>query len=569
MDELTDRVARELTDGRPDAALTVALSAWVADRQPVVAEVVRGVGAAALAGFAAPNERTRDKFQAAWVTVAASDASAVATGWLALHLDHLVPVVDDRFGMLRPNWMAEKHAALFERIATLRRRCPDPRIADAAIGLLRDGKLGFWDPASVAQMYRPVVDLLLAAGDPAAAATLREIAAAPRSKRAMVRQWLQEGLPPVADQLEAAAPAPLPDEVAEGWRALIGSRPRGPSAPTDVGALYREVLARPADDAARHVLADALLEIDDPRGQLLSLQLGGADEHDPRVRKLVRAHQRDWIGPDLDDTLGQVVFRRGFLEEASLRTNGSASAEVWEAAVRDERLATLRVLRQGQGNRQHYLRFLMSEQVRDLRQVELPTKAFVDALAAGPARPIEQLKLGVAPKRPVLAKIAASASLGAVTRLVLPDGVDLEALAADLEAVGLGSRLTGLVIDVSRRRPGDGAVLPRLRGLGARLSALREVEILDGSSVATAIRGEGGWALTIRSTNPYGGWLRVPDQGQSAPAWTADRLPVVTVAGEPATFVHDDVLATLRIDGQVPLGAEVVVACGLVAPADD
>lgn len=37
--------------------------------------------------------------------------------------------------------------------------------------------------------------------------------------------------------------------------------------------LFREVYARPEDDAVRAVLADALLAADDPRGELIALQL--------------------------------------------------------------------------------------------------------------------------------------------------------------------------------------------------------------------------------------------------------------------------------------------------------
>jgi uncharacterized protein (TIGR02996 family) len=518
MDELVG-VEQRVADGQPDGALIVALAAWRERPDPAIGAAVRALSASALGRYAAPRARTKDDFQLAWLEVAASDASLAATGWLAAHLDHLVPVADDRFGLLRPNWMQEKYAALFARVAALRRRCPDPRIADAALALLSAGKHGFWDLASVAQVYQPVLDLLLAAEDPALAGAVREIATGSRSKRATVREWLGQALPPAADVLAARAAHPLPDDVAARWRAVAEPRRRDGSHPRDAAALMREVLGRPADDAVRHVLADALLEVEDPRGELLSLQLGGAGDGDTRARKLVKAHQREWLGADLDDTLTQVVFRRGFLEEASLRTNASASLEVWEAAARDERLATLRVLRQGRGNREHYLRFVVSEQARDLRRVEIPTHGFIDALADAPPRAIEALVFGKVPQRPQIAKLAAASSLAAVRSLSLPAPLDLNALCDELGRAGLDGRIDTLLElrFEGAKAKADGAVLPRLGWLGERLPGLREVRLVAAAGGIALLREADGWTMSrtapeeSRST-AFAGGLVVPDQ---------------------------------------------------------
>ena len=41
----------------------------------------------------------------------------------------------------------------------------------------------------------------------------------------------------------------------------------------ELESLFAAVYARPADDGARQVLADALQELGDPRGEFISLQL--------------------------------------------------------------------------------------------------------------------------------------------------------------------------------------------------------------------------------------------------------------------------------------------------------
>jgi uncharacterized protein (TIGR02996 family) len=76
-----------------------------------------------------------------------------------------------------------------------------------------------------------------------------------------------------------------------------------------LAALYEAVYAAPDDDAPRHVLADALLERGDPRGELIALQL--AATRDPRrERELLEHHAASWAGGVA--AAGAVVFERGF-----------------------------------------------------------------------------------------------------------------------------------------------------------------------------------------------------------------------------------------------------------------
>ena len=66
----------------------------------------------------------------------------------------------------------------------------------------------------------------------------------------------------------------------------------------DVDQLFAECLAKPDDDAPRAVLADALLEREDPRGELIALQLRPelGEAETKRVAALLRKHEKQWLG---------------------------------------------------------------------------------------------------------------------------------------------------------------------------------------------------------------------------------------------------------------------------------
>ena len=92
-----------------------------------------------------------------------------------------------------------------------------------------------------------------------------------------------------------------------------------------LAALVAEVHAHPDDDAPRAVLGDALLELGDPRGELIQLQLARPAGVDPgaRERELLARHGRRWLGP-LADVLSfghrhsRTHFVRGFVGEVDL-----------------------------------------------------------------------------------------------------------------------------------------------------------------------------------------------------------------------------------------------------------
>ncbi len=112
--------------------------------------------------------------------------------------------------------------------------------------------------------------------------------------------------------------------------------------PASTDALFATVYAAPNADGPRAVLADHLLELGDPRGELIALQLAKlrtplSHASARREKQLLDDHELSWLGP-----LGAVilptttVWERGFLVAAQARLHGDT--------VGDPRWATVRKL---------------------------------------------------------------------------------------------------------------------------------------------------------------------------------------------------------------------------------
>jgi uncharacterized protein (TIGR02996 family) len=145
---------------------------------------------------------------------------------------------------------------------------------------------------------------------------------------------------------EAKVPPPIEDrdsgldadQIAE-LRRLLAPGSRGP-----VDALYAAVYANPADDAPRQVLADALQEQGDPRGEFIALQLAAANgkpttAQRKRIKELFAQHGAQWLGalaPAFNKT--GTEFERGFLARIAL--NGEHRAEL-AAAIGNPVLSTV------------------------------------------------------------------------------------------------------------------------------------------------------------------------------------------------------------------------------------
>ncbi|MEZ4238839.1 MAG: hypothetical protein R3F59_22335 [Myxococcota bacterium] len=467
----------------------MALAAWRAHRHPAIAQAVRRLGGGAGA-LPAPRVRDNDAFQRAWLAVAADDPSEVATGWLAATLDRVTP---------NPGWEATDGGV--DRVARLRARCPDPRIADAALAVLSEGRRTRYDDASMARMYDPFRELLVEAATwPRPRPSTRWRASRPRG---LVRRWMTVYLPATAASCASARWGGSADPLGRGAAAARrGDRRGGPAGRRLRRARRRRAAPRPGRrPAERRTRAGSCC-----RPARRSRRGGSAA---PAVVSLVRAHRRTWPRRrprrHLDERGLPARLPRRRLAQAH---NSQASPKVWEAAAADPRLATFRTLVQGVGNKTHYLRFLLSEQARDLRRIDLPTRAILDAVIDGLPRPFEALAFAKQPLKGVLERVVEAAAFAGVDTLSVPDGLDLARLVKDLRACGLGERLVALEVRVpGGGHPGDGAIVPRLAWLGAALPSLQSLTIDALKDTVTFAREGDAWTLTC------GVGAAVPDQG--------------------------------------------------------
>ena len=145
----------------------------------------------------------------------------------------------------------------------------------------------------------------------------------------------------------------------------LGDATAKPPAGKQADELLAQVLANPSDDGARAVLADALVELGDPRGELLALQLAPpTPESTRRASAIIKAHRDALLGP-LADIVMDGVFERGFLTRARLKhASGPRVANAIAATVGDPLWATVEHL-EGPGDEQVALHPVM----RSLRSI--------------------------------------------------------------------------------------------------------------------------------------------------------------------------------------------------------
>lgn len=145
-------------------------------------------------------------------------------------------------------------------------------------------------------------------------------------------------------------------------------------------ALFAEVYARPEDDAPRLVLADHLLELGDPRGEFLALQLAKGKPTPSARRKekaLLEKHRVAWLGP-LAEVVNPYhhVFRRGFLAEVMVDFGGRTPppADEW-ATVERLRLRGVRLVA---------VPALLGSPFRALREIEALDAGTLEAMVTQP-----------------------------------------------------------------------------------------------------------------------------------------------------------------------------------------
>lgn len=295
----TDTLARaldELRAGHADAALELLVEAWGNAPHPRLAELIHQLSQEARTPALANLRGKTAAARAAW------DERAAAAR--AVDLPALLEGLCD---------VTSGDAA--ERLATVARWLPDPRVEAALVDVLRAVP---YRATSTRPFWRKLFPLLHEIRDPAQLARIEAIDFA--GVAVTMADWLRgkhaklvAALGPAVAN-DRAAPA-IFDELAA---AIGGQRAAGIADRADIEHLFRSVYDAPADDAPRIVLADALIERNDPRGELISVQLRLAQDPTDRAlrareRELLDAHARGWLGELAPIVMAEVRFERGFL----------------------------------------------------------------------------------------------------------------------------------------------------------------------------------------------------------------------------------------------------------------
>lgn len=158
--------------------------------------------------------------------------------------------------------------------------------------------------------------------------------------------------------------------------------------------LWLAIREAPADDGPRQVLADALLERDDPRGKLLALQLQSHRRQAPlELARLVRKHWPEWLGEDTGMLLlrRRCVFERGMLATIVVGP-GSVPAWRYDAALGHRELVAVRTVRPNKTRPEDYARLVAS--LPNVQTVALDSVAQAKAIAEyGPFEDVTTLEL--------------------------------------------------------------------------------------------------------------------------------------------------------------------------------
>jgi uncharacterized protein (TIGR02996 family) len=270
------------------------------------------------------------------------EEAALLAAWRRTHATEiadvlqLVPLDLDLAGLAR-----QKPEAASPRI----RKLPDdPRVTVFLVECLRAAK---WPGSSSRTLWKNAFAKLVELRDPRALAPLRAaVATPPRFLGAGFTKDVVAAIAAAADALERVlAPAAVPDDVAAlvaAHRAQVPKRgwlaPPGGADP-EVEALLARVYAAPDDRDLRSVVGDALLERDDPWGELIALQMRGTNS--ARVNELVRKHGGRFAGAvSLVATRDDMTFEDGFLAEV-MPDKQLVGRRYWEEAIAAPQWATV------------------------------------------------------------------------------------------------------------------------------------------------------------------------------------------------------------------------------------
>jgi len=296
--------------------LEALLDAWRAHRHPRIAELIERLSAKLIQGSKPiKGKSVADRLET--ITTLCTKADPVEVG-----------------RVLASEWPGTWQTAL-PMLKAVRKLPDDPRVARV---LAEQVDLTRYDTWTSKAFYGPLFSRLNA---------LRDVRQLPLLEAQLTRNktyYYERDMRPMEERavevLRAVSIEPLSPEE----EALIASleTPFASQAANETDTersgerLLAAVFERPTDLAARAVYGDWLTEHKDPRGELISLQLGPPSEKSARrIEALLKKHWQTWLGPLADWFRKPPVFEAGFpvdgrVESPSHRAGREAFAPLVE-----------------------------------------------------------------------------------------------------------------------------------------------------------------------------------------------------------------------------------------------
>lgn len=324
LDDMKSTLELAIAASSPEVMLALLLEAWRERRLARTADLV-AIAARRLPSLAPPKAKNAAEAQAYWLDVAARHD--------ARDLDWLCKTITTS---RRDHSMA--------RVEALANWPPDPRAALGLLALVRERPFTsepnrpFW--TLVFRVLARVADesLVPAIASVRPAALVSNFEAYIESKLRALETTIER-----RPRLETPTAREL--ELLDAIAAALAVPGEAEAQKTEADFLA-EIWANPKDDGPREVFADWLLERNDPRGELIALQMtrtrGGATRESlKREQKLLAEHARTWMGP-LEPAVQAKAYRfeRGFLYACKvdwrrmLTTPGLVNHPAW-ATVRE------------------------------------------------------------------------------------------------------------------------------------------------------------------------------------------------------------------------------------------
>lgn len=306
-----EETTRLLEEGRPAAALEAMLDAWRVRRVAALADLIDTLSEALTEKLPRVEGKTRNALQTAW-------------------LDLLNERRDVDLGRLLAVFPEQPFTAVGVRIERLAQH-DDPRVARAFTDFVRDPPtIGGIKGARWTMLLkglermrdarcRPALERLVASDTPD---VMFEEHIAPLALR--VLEAISDDVLTADEITQLSTLRTVVTRVCEATlpeaAALHSDTSRGKPAVSEE-SLLALIHETPEDDAPRLVYGDWLQEQSDPRAELLTLQLKAktTSKEQQRVRQLLRAHGRSWLGL-LEPAIMRrsEVFTRGFPSSAHL-----------------------------------------------------------------------------------------------------------------------------------------------------------------------------------------------------------------------------------------------------------